>query len=437
MFRSRRESLVWLLTTVLLGLELRYDPLRLLTPEYKEVFQADSDQLVYNTLSDPDRGLFDPLLRTTGEDYTSQFGLQGIVMAWISPGNSLYGAMRIMTALLLAAVVATAVVACWRAWGGRAATVLLTLLSLSTLLNAFGRSTYWQPWTMLLPTLVTLLVWPRLGSGRRRWVRGGLLVAGLVFLKALCGYEYITTVILGAVAAVAFHEFRGRLDRQLLVGLGGACMAGIAGFVAAIGVHVAQLYALYGDISIITSRAGERTFAPSTMELVLPAVREQADPLTRWFLERDETAGLWVFRMLGYARDSVVSLPAPADLGFGPASYGIPIWFFVVVWALMAWRAARGRGAAPLVMRRLAVAAGIGLVGGLSWLVLAFGHSIHHWRLNGLVFYVAFLPFVFAMIGLWVQTTSQRPWHGPPDPDATAPTLRVPSRQLVTTGVEG
>ena len=408
MFRSPRERLTWLATTVLLALELRYDPLRLLTPEYKAIFQADSDAIVLATLDDPTRGVLDPMVRPNGEDYTSQFGLHGIVMALVSPDATLYGAMRLMTALLVAAVLATAVVACWRASGGRAATVLAVLLSLSTILNAFGRSTYWQPWTLLLPTLATLLLWPRMGEGRRRWVRGGLLIAGLVFLKALCGYEYITTVILGAAAGVAFHEFRGRVDRALALRLFAACLAGVAGFLAAIGVHVTQLTLLYGDASIITRRASERTFTPSTVDLVLPAVREQADPVTRWLLERDETAGLWIFRMLGYARDSVVSLPAPDGWGLGPASYGLPLWLFVLVWAFLGWQALGRRTEDYALQRRLAVAAGVGLLAGMSWLLLAFGHSIHHWRLNGLVFYVAFLPFVFAMVAVRVESVSRR-----------------------------
>ena len=429
MFKSRRERSAWLATTLLLGMELYYDPLRLLTPELKAIFQADSDQIVHATLADPSRGLFDPMVRPSGEGYTSQFGLHGMVMALASPGASLYGAMRIVTAVLVAAVVATAVIACWRAWGGRAATVLLALLSLSTILNAFGRSTYWQPWTLLLPTLVTMLVWPRLGRGRRKWVRGGLMIAGLVFLKALCGYEYITTVILGAAAGVAFHEFRGRVDRALVARLFAACITGVAGFLAAVGVHVAQLSLLYGDASIITSRASERTFDPSTMDLVLPAVWEQADPVTRWLLERDETAGLWFFRMLGYARDSVVSLPAPDGWGFGPASYGIPLWFFVLVWAFLGWQALGRRTEDYAVQRRLAVAAGVGLIGGISWLLLAFGHSIHHWRLNGLVFYVAFLPLVFAMLGVRIESVLRRvrPHWRMADSATTAPEPPTPT----------
>ena len=420
MFRSSRERLAWFALTIFLGLQFRYDPLRVLSPAYKAIFQADSDELVLLSLGDAGRGLFDPMLRPEGDDYTSQFGLQGIVMAAVSPGTTLYGAMRLMTALLLAAVLATAVVACWRAWGGRAAGVLLALLTLSTWLNGFGPSTYWQLWTMLLPTLVPLLVWHRLGEGRRKWLRGGALIAGLVFLKALCGYEYITTVILGATAAVAFHEFRDRVDRRLVVSLAGSVVSGVVGFALAIAVHLGQLLALYGSVSILSARAGDRTFAPLNGDSYLVWVRAQAenDHLARWIVEGDSAFGLWAYRMTGYLRDSAIALPGRPGLALD--SYSVPIWVFVLVFLALTWAAFRAPAATSAIQRRLAVAAGISLVGALSWLVLAFGHMVQHPHINAIVFYVPFLPLVFAMIALRLQAVSRRAWP-PRDEDAYPP----------------
>lgn len=408
MFRSSRERLTWFAITVVLGLQFRFDPLRVLAPAYKQFFQADSDELVLLSLAGTGRGLFAPLLKPTGEDYTSQFGLQGIVMAAVSPGTSLYGAMRLMTALLLAAVLATAVVACWRAWGGRAAGILLALLTLSTWLNAFGPSTYWQPWTLLLPTLVPLLVWHRLGDGRRKWLRGGALIAALVFLKALCGYEYITTVILGAAAAVAFHEFRDRIDRRLVFSLGVSVFSGVVGFALAIAVHMVQLLARYGSVSILSTRAGDRTFSPLNGDGYLAWVRAQAedDHLFRWIVEGDSAFGLWAYRMTGYFRDSAIALPGRPGLGLGP-SYGVPIWVFVLVFLALAWAAFRGRTESAAIQRRLAVAGALALVGALSWLGLAFGHMVQHPHINAIVFYVPFLPLVFAMIALRVSTATR------------------------------
>ncbi len=107
--RSLRERLAWLAITVFLGFEIRHDFLRLLDPTYKAAFQQDSDSLVRDEMLDPAPVLF-PLLGGQERDYTSQFGLQGMVMTWLSPGDHFYEAMRLTTAMLTAAVLALAVV---------------------------------------------------------------------------------------------------------------------------------------------------------------------------------------------------------------------------------------------------------------------------------------------------------------------------------------
>lgn len=439
MFRSSRERIAWLAITVLLGLQLRFDRLSVLERVYKQTFQADSDSLITTTMLDADRGLFDPMLQAAGGDYNSQFGLHGIVMEALSPGLALYGVMRLLTSLFAAAVLATVVVACWRAWGGRAAVVLLALFALSPWLNAYGASTYWQLWTLLLPTVLTLLVWPRLGSGRRKWLRGSVLVAALVFVRALCGYEFMSTIVISIAAAVAFHEFRGRIDRTLLVKLGATMVAGVAGFVSAFGVHVLQLVIKYGDASVLSERAGERTFSPSTLNVMLGWARNQEDPSRSWLVREDSMVGLWGFQMVGYLRDPAISLPAPEFAGFGLLPYGVPVWVFVALFGLFAWQAFRGRGPNPQLQRRLALSAGLGLLGALSWLVLAYGHMIHHPHLNAIVFYLPFLPFVFAMIALRAQAFWLRVW--PPKqaagrtPAATSAGQR--DEELVLAGRDG
>jgi hypothetical protein len=420
--RPTRERITWLVLTVLLGLEIRFDFLRVLDVGFRQQFQSDSDAIVQTTMQRA-RNPLSPMLLTTGEPYESQVGLQGIVMALLSPGDRFYGAMRLTTALLAGAVLATAVVACWRAWGGRAAAVLLTLLTTSYWLLSFGASTYWQLWTLLLPTLVPMLVWPKLGTGRRKWLRGGALIAALVFLKCLCGYEYISTLLLGVAAAVAFHEFRGRFDLRFLYRLAGAITAGMVGFLTALGVHVAQLTAIYGSPAHIWQRVVERTVEPSNVQAVLDINRSWNDPAWGWLIaDSDNGFRLWVFQAIHYLTSPAMNLPSRKFAGFGPFQYGLPIWLFIVVFALLALQAFRGRQADAAVMRRLAVAAGIGLLGAWSWLVLAYGHMVFHLHIDAIVFYLPFLPLVYAMIALRLQAVSLRAWPArSAAPEALAP----------------
>jgi hypothetical protein len=407
--RAMRERIAWLAATVFLGLEIRFDFLRILDPAAKQEFQLDSDVLVRNEMLDPGDGIF-PALGGTELEYLSQVGLQGLVLNWLSPGDQFYDGLRLITAMLTGAVFATAVFAARRAWGNRAAGVLFVLLAVSFWTNGFGASTYWQLWTFLLPILVPLLVWPHLGTGRRKWLRGGALIAVLVFVKCLCGYEFLSTLLLGVAAAVGYHEFRGRIDRRLLGRLVLAMSAGLAGFLTALGVHVALLMARIGDASDVKNRVLERTVSPDGIAEVLADARAQQDPLWGWLVQGDSMLGLWAFQFVHYVTEPAVALPARQFAGFGPSPYAVPIWAFVAVFLLLAVQAYRGRQEDAAVQRRLALAAGLGLLGALSWLVLAYGHMIHHAHIDAIVFYLPFLPLVFAMIAVRIETVSRRAW---------------------------
>lgn len=449
--RRIRYRVAWLALTVVLTLQIRFDFLRLLDPVYKAQFQLDSDGLVQKALQDPHHPLFGTLLLPDGEPYLSQFGLQGMVMAWLSPGDQLYGAFRIATALLTAAVLAAAVVACWRAWGGRAAAVLLLFLTTSWWLNAFGLSTYWQLWTMLLPTLLPMLIWPKLGAGRRKWLRGGALIAALVFLKCLCGYEFISTMLLAVAAGVAFHEFRGRFDLKFLRTVVGAGLAGLVGFLGALAVHIAQLVVMFGSADHIWERVTARTFEPQDTAPVLALLRSWNEPVWGWLVaDSDNPFRLWLLQAINYLISPAVELPdrpfagfGPVRyFGFGPSPYAFPVWVFIVIWALLAVQAFRGRQADAAIQRRLAVAAGLGLLGAWSWLVLAYGHMVFHLHIDTIVFYLPFLPLVYVMIAIRVQTISLRAWprrsaarRASPDPVELPPV--PPSRVRELAGAVG
>jgi hypothetical protein len=278
---------------------------------------------------------------------------------------------------------------------------LLILLTLSTWLNAFAVSLYWQVWTLLLPTLLALLLWP--WSRRRVPWAGYALIAAAVFLKALCGYEFITTVILGATAAVCFHELHGRVDARLLRVAALATAAGIAGFLAGMLLHVVQLEVIYGNATAIQDRGGVRTFSPGDLGPQVADIRPVSGPVVSWLLDVSEPLGIWVHRMAGYVMDPAVASPGGA--GFGPAQH-LPVWFFASAYLLLVWRmlrpGTRPRRAVPEseadLERRLALGAGVGLVGAMSWLVLAYGHMVNHPHIDAIVFYVPFLPFCFALL---------------------------------------
>jgi hypothetical protein len=390
-----RDLLLWPVCLILVTIQLHSDVLGVLDPAYRASFQVDSDEIVLNRLRATDLGLFDPMVDLNHQPYLSQFGLQGMVMALLSPGDTLASFYRWTVAALLAAVLVLAA----RALAGRVSTgagvALLVLLVVSPWLNAFGVSVYWQLWTLLVPCLVPLLLWDQLR--RHGWWPALVLIAGLVFIKALCGYEFITTVILGATAAACFHEFRGRIDVRLFKVVAGTVAAGIAGFGLAMACHVAQLTIGYGGVSAIGDRSSERTFSPEDFDRLVSDVRPRAGYLG-WLFDLNEHLGLWVYLFRGYVFDPAVK--SPSFDGAVPVVRGWIALFILGYFVAAGWlwhrhRTSDGR---VLLEDRLAVAAGIGLVGAMSWLVLAYGHAINHPHIDAIVFYVPFLPFCYALL---------------------------------------
>jgi hypothetical protein len=115
--------------------------------------------------------------------------------------------------------------------------------------------------------------------------------------------------------------------------------------------------------------------------------------------------------MIGYLRDPAISLPLVSTEGQrpSPTPAGVPVYVFIIIFVVLAWLAFRDRTAAGLVQRRLVLAAGIGLLGAMSWMVLAYGHMIDHRHIDAIVFYIPFLPLVFAAMALRVGLRDQRP----------------------------
>src|SRR5205823_11547437 len=84
--------------------------------------------------------------------------------------------------------------------------VLLT--ALSPILLRFAPSLYWASFLAFAPFVAAWVAEPYIV--RRRWGAAARLamIFGLVLVKALCGYEYITAVILSPLAAIACQRVR-------------------------------------------------------------------------------------------------------------------------------------------------------------------------------------------------------------------------------------
>lgn len=219
--------------------------------------------------------------------YESQFGLQGKFWAWLhgKTGASL-AAMHALNAALFALVVTGLFICMNREFGGRAACVFAATLALSPWVVLFARDLYWMEWTWFLPMLVVF------SAGRnlfRNNVYFGcvLLLYGLaLLLKLLCGYEYMTAIIIAAATPVVYFAWLANCS-LLMVGRHLALMAlgSIVAFMLAIGLHVSTGVGL----DTVSKLVQKRTYSESPEKIAHDVCRDDF-----WQVKEDECAAVFL-----------------------------------------------------------------------------------------------------------------------------------------------
>jgi len=202
--------------------------------------------------------------------YTSQVGLQGFVISLLPkltglPARVANGLFRGLFSLLLALLLAGYGYVVGRQFGWITAALVAFYIVASYWIVSFGKNLYWAIFLHFAPLLVSWLVYPQVARGKlkERYFYG--LMALLVFLKALNGYEFITNVILGATVPVVYYEalaqpeFRLAFRRTARI-VAWTTLAGIGGFLAAVALHSLQLLWFFGNIAPLLDRLSVRTF---------------------------------------------------------------------------------------------------------------------------------------------------------------------------------
>ncbi|MFO0801562.1 MAG: hypothetical protein U0791_00370 [Gemmataceae bacterium] len=351
--------------------------------------------LVVNRIRLSDGDAWAPMAAWNGESWTpyrSQFGLPGIVLAAVrratgeSPervaafGSAICG---LMSAALFAAFFSSI--------GARVAPVaghvgvLLTACSPPLLL--FAPTIYWLLPALLAPFVFAWFAYPWAASSTGRMA---LFLAGeavLVCIKALCGYEYISTVVAAPAAAIVFHRAAlGDGVRSWLPPVAAVGIAGSIGFAGAIGIHAAQIAAQTGEdgLAVIRERAESRT------------ARSTGDGSERigYPVLAPETLPEPVRCFANYFYQPVLSSPQT----WGSARFAIPLGWLVSGWGLASVLLWSVRKANP-VTAALVPAAAVALLAGASWQALAVNHMVLHGHRNLVVYCVPFTPLAFAVIG--------------------------------------
>lgn len=181
------------------------------------------------------------------ELYDSQYGLQGRVirrLAFLEKNEIIFSSLHWVCAILTATVLALIVYQLYIKYDVLMSTVFYIVFLLSPWVVNFARNVYWLEFLWFIPMLIGLIF---LNYKDKKLVRfscyAGAFLA--IFVKSLCGYEYITTIMLGLISfllADFVMEFslkklkKGLLYKELLrIGILGVCA--LAGFLCAFLLH--------------------------------------------------------------------------------------------------------------------------------------------------------------------------------------------------------
>lgn len=389
----------FLLATGILFLSFQFNVFGAVLPVPFTYFDARSERLVSAALVvSRQQGIWSNggMLYNAENDqpYRSQFGLHGLACrVWMKASGQQPATVvrqgRILCALLLAGVLAGFLTAIAGRFGTVPAVTALILMALSDWPVLFARNLYWALSLHFLPFVATWFLYPRVLQGQRRLAVVLAAVAGLVALKCLCGYEYVSTILLSATVPVVFHEvLGGGGPRRLAARVGAVFLSGVLGFAGAVGLHFAQGWSFTGSAAEGWEAIRARALCHTREDPRLPNVPPDipAHKVLRW-----------------YGREHAASLPLWETLTpRGPHQLHLTIRFFWFLLPLAALLALASRRFIPTEQARrrlqaLAAAAAWAFLAPLSWALAARAHMCYHPHLNAIIFYLPFLPLMYVL----------------------------------------
>ena len=178
--------------------------------------------------------------------YISQIGIQGFIAYGVGAAfqsKITYSVLRFICCLAFIIVSYLIVIELRKKYGLFPAVVYWAVLLKASWLQNFAPNLYWIMFTWFLPMLLGLLCLNH--ENKRRIIYPLFFVS--VFFKCLCGYEYISTIMMSGIAFLAAEWLIRKKKRKELfkcIFISGICM--LLGFILAFLIHAF----IYGDGSL-------------------------------------------------------------------------------------------------------------------------------------------------------------------------------------------
>jgi len=370
-------------------------------PEYRN-FQADSERLVtYSVERSVTEGVYHTggfmalpkssektLYAVKDSPYTSQYALHYKLYAlgaFLLKDNlgAYFQAMRFLTALALAITLGAFIQGVKNEFGVFACWLTLGCIMFSGPVLKFSMNLYWVLYIHLLPFVFAWLLYERMRD-KKRLVAFYIITGVMVALKSLCGYEYLTSVVLAPIVCILYYEMKARVSLRIIIKRSVcAFLSMIAGFVVAFAMHFHQALRQMGSFANVADRFRDR----AAMRTVGGEKRYIITDIRVFFY---------------YFKEEI--------LVFFPANQLLILLLLFVCFVLFCLCVKYDRrtdcpGGTAAVRPLAAVLTLVFAFGAsLSWNIIAWGHMRYHLKLNCITFFMPFNLLAFAFCGYFLHT---------------------------------
>ena len=316
------------------------------------------------------------------EAYVSQYGLQGKVfrhLARYMEEDNIISNLCLICSLATALVFVLITMILAKKYNKLLAGCFFVTFWLSPWIISFSKNTYWVEFTWFIPMLVGLFCAWKIEDRRCRWASYIVCVISIC-LKCLCGYEYISVVMMGMISFMLVDAASSLIEKNkektiLLVGtifiIG---LMALAGFMLAIVIH-AKLRGngdiLAGIKEIIAQDVIRRTSGGNLNEF---------DPVY-W---QSFNASIWETYSTYFKFDTEIITGIRGNLF--PLLCIIPLCVFGVDY--------KKKNLNPV----LPIMYVVFFLTSISWFCLGKGHSYLHTFLNYVLWYFGFVQICFYVI---------------------------------------
>jgi hypothetical protein len=448
--RARGGWLLFATLTAFLSLFLVGDPVGVIDKaNYRPLDGYSFTNVIAPTIGGTEaRPFFYPLVKKDGAPYLSQAGLHGRALhhlrkLWPGSDQGFYRAAEVATGTAFAAVLAALLCLALPSFGIVATLATAVALAISPFLICVATDLYWIPALTFLPMLVAWGLYPRVQRRETSLLVLCAAAASAAALKFLCGYEFVSVVLVAPLFAIPFYEPARRWPtRAILMRASLLAASLLAGFLLALGLHALQAYALF-DTNVLhhlRDSGSSRSFGSAYMDYVVNTLGPgQRDLLIRrlakiWAWCGGDPAGLarfvshlvsqyWalgVITILEYFTFTMVGYRSHARYYYtAPFAHGLEFAHVLALQlvALAAIGLLKRRNESLGELGRLGVVSLATLLAPCSWFVLGFGHSVIHSFIIPSVFFLPWgvlsLLFVTSAATRLVRRVALARWQRP------------------------